>query len=68
MEENLKEIELQLNDSNEARELFGNNDNYLRRIEQQLDVFIITRGEKIQVFRKAYRFSRRSFATFIKRY
>lgn len=49
MEENLKEIELQLNDSNEARELFGNNDNYLRRIEQQLDVSIITRGEKIQV-------------------
>ena len=52
MEENLKEIELQLNDSNEARELFGNNDNHLRRIEQQLDVSIITRGEKIQVYGK----------------
>src|SRR5690625_1685079 len=49
MEENLQQIDLQLNDSNEARELFGNNDNFLKRIEEQLNVSIITRGEQIQV-------------------
>lgn len=49
MEDNLKQIDLQLTDSNEARELFGNNDNFLKRIEEQLNVSIITRGEKIQV-------------------
>lgn len=49
MEENLKHIEIELDDANEARELFGNNDNYLRRIEEILQVSIITRGEKIQV-------------------
>lgn len=49
MEGNLEQIDLQLNDSNEARELFGNNDNFLKRIEEGLQVSIITRGEKIQV-------------------
>src|SRR5699024_9737924 len=49
MVENLKKIEIQLNDTNEARELFGNNDNYLKLIEQELDVSIITRGGQIQV-------------------
>ncbi|HLR72188.1 MAG TPA: PhoH family protein, partial [Pseudogracilibacillus sp.] len=49
MEENLQQIDLQLNDTNEARDLFGNNDNYLKRIEEQLNVSIITRGGQIQV-------------------
>ncbi len=49
MEESLEQIDLQLNNSNEARELFGNNDNFLKRIEEQLEVRIITRGEQIQV-------------------
>lgn len=49
MEDNLEQIDLQINNSNEARELFGNNDNFLKRIEEQLDVRIITRGEQIQV-------------------
>jgi len=49
MADNLHQIDLHLNDSNEARELFGNNDNFLKRIEDQLNVSIITRGEYIQV-------------------
>lgn len=49
MREALQEIDLQLEDANEARELFGNNDIFLKRIEQQLNVSIITRGEQIQV-------------------
>ena len=49
MEENLQQIDLQLNNTNEARDLFGNNDNYLKRIEEQLNVSIITRGGQIQV-------------------
>src|SRR5699024_8933082 len=49
MADNLEQIDLQLNNSNEARELFGNNDTFLKRIEEQLNVSIITRGEQIQV-------------------
>lgn len=49
MEENLQKINITLNDTNEARNLFGNNDVYLKRIEEQLNVTIVTRGEHIQV-------------------
>lgn len=49
MSEKMVEIDLQLNDSNEARELFGTNDNFLKRIEEQLNVHITTRGEQIHV-------------------
>lgn len=49
MTETLHEIDLQLNDANITRELFGNNDVFLKRIEQQLDVSIVTRGGIIQV-------------------
>ena len=49
MADNLHQIDLHLNDSNEARELFGNNDVFLKRIEEELDVSIVTRGELIQV-------------------
>src|SRR5690625_529534 len=48
MEQNLQQIDIELEDVNEARELFGNNDVYLKRIEEQLNVSIITRGERIQ--------------------
>lgn len=44
-----EEIDLQLNDMNEARELFGNNDKYLKIMEQELNVSIITRGENVSV-------------------
>lgn len=48
MEENLQQIDIELENVNEARELFGNNDIYLKRIEEQLNVSIVTRGERIQ--------------------
>lgn len=44
-----EEIDLQLNDMNEARELFGNNDKYLKIMEAELNVSIITRGENVSV-------------------
>src|SRR5690625_1188145 len=49
MREALQAIDLQIQDANEARELFGTNDIFLKRIEQQLNVSIVTRGEHIQV-------------------
>lgn len=49
MGENLEQIDIELNDANEARELFGNNDMFLKRIEEQLQVSIVTRGEQIRV-------------------
>lgn len=49
MAEDLQTIDLQLEDANEARELFGNNDAFLRRIEEHLHVTITTRGGEVQV-------------------
>ncbi|MBP1947574.1 PhoH family protein [Virgibacillus litoralis] len=49
MSENLKTIELQLTNPNEALALFGTNDKYLKQIEQQLNVSIVTRGEQVSV-------------------
>lgn len=49
MTDNLQPIDIHLEDANEARELFGNNDVFLKRIEEELDVSIVTRGELIQV-------------------
>lgn len=49
MTDNLEQINLELTDANEARELFGNNDNFLKRIEEELQVSIVTRGESIRV-------------------
>src|SRR5690625_1789352 len=49
MSEKMIEIDLQLNDAHEARELFGTNDNFLKRIEERLNVHITTRGEQIHV-------------------
>lgn len=53
MEDNLEQINIKINGTNEARSLFGINDIYLKRIEEQLDVSIITRGEEIQVTGKS---------------
>ena len=49
MEEKLEKINITIEDTNEARNLFGINDVYLKRIEEQLNVSIVTRGEEIQV-------------------
>lgn len=49
MEEKLQTIEINLYDLNETRNLFGNNDVYLKLIEQELNVSIITRGQEVQV-------------------
>ncbi|MCT8139682.1 PhoH family protein [Anaerobacillus sp. CMMVII] len=44
-----KLIDLQLENANEAQNLFGPNDIHLKRMEEKLDVTIVTRGEKILV-------------------
>src|SRR5699024_10841134 len=49
MTEKLKEINLQLTTPNEALALFGANDKYLKQLENQLDVSIVTRGELVAV-------------------
>ncbi|MBP1968703.1 phosphate starvation-inducible PhoH-like protein [Virgibacillus natechei] len=49
MSENLKEIDLQLANTSEALALFGTNDKYLKQIEEQLNVSIVTRGEQVRV-------------------
>lgn len=49
MGDKLVKIDFLLNNSKYAQELFGNNDVYLKLIEEQLAVRIITRGENIQV-------------------
>src|SRR5699024_5513874 len=49
MEDNLEKINITIEDTNEARNLFGINDVYLKRIEEQLNVSIVTRGEEVQV-------------------
>ena len=49
MSENLNEIELHLNNAQEALALFGNNDKYLKLLEKKLDVSIVSRGEQIRV-------------------
>src|SRR5690625_1157538 len=49
MSEKLHTIELQLNGPNEALSIFGTNDKFLKIIEEQLNVSIVTRGEKILV-------------------
>ena len=49
MTEELKTMNVQLNNSNEAIALIGNADANLKVIEQELDVSIITRGETVYV-------------------
>ncbi len=49
MSDKLNPIDLQLTNSNEALDLFGINDKYLKQIEEQLSVSIVTRGEQVQI-------------------
>lgn len=49
MPEDLKTIDLQIDNPNEALSLFGTEDKNLKQIEQQLNVSIITRGEQVRV-------------------
>ncbi|TFJ94081.1 PhoH family protein [Lentibacillus salicampi] len=49
MPNNLRTIELQLVNPNEALALFGINDKYLKQIEELLEVSIVTRGEQVSV-------------------
>jgi phosphate starvation-inducible protein PhoH and related proteins len=44
-----KLIDLQVENANEAQNLFGPHDIHLKRMEEKLDVTIVTRGEKILV-------------------
>lgn len=54
MSEKLNDVEIDINDINEARELFGTNDGFLKQIEDALQVSIITRGEQIRVSGDSY--------------
>ncbi|MRH43087.1 AAA family ATPase [Aquibacillus halophilus] len=47
MPEDLKTIDLQLENTNEALSLFGTEDRHLKQIEEQLKVSIVTRGEQV---------------------
>ncbi|MFB1050778.1 PhoH family protein [Paraliobacillus sp. JSM ZJ581] len=49
MSEALHLIDLEINDPNEALTLFGTEDKFLKQIEQQLQVSIITRGEQVRI-------------------
>ncbi|GGA68652.1 PhoH family protein [Ornithinibacillus halotolerans] len=49
MPEKLNAIDIELTNPEEALELFGNNDKYLKHIEDKLNVSIVTRGEKVSV-------------------
>jgi phosphate starvation-inducible PhoH-like protein len=49
MTENLKTINVQLENPTEAINLFGNADSHLKIIEQELDVSVITRGESVSL-------------------
>ncbi|GAE91157.1 phosphate starvation-inducible protein PhoH [Gracilibacillus boraciitolerans JCM 21714] len=49
MTEDLKMIDLQLENSNEALSLFGTEDRHLKQLEEQLQVSITSRGEQISV-------------------
>ena len=49
MSEALHLIDLQIKDTNEALSLFGTEDKYLKQIEGQLQVSIVTRGEQVRV-------------------
>ncbi|MGM8213523.1 PhoH family protein [Virgibacillus sp. W0430] len=49
MSDNLHEIDLQINRPTDALALFGNNDKYLKQMEEQLQIHIVTRGENVLV-------------------
>jgi phosphate starvation-inducible protein PhoH and related proteins len=49
MTEEIKTIDLQIENPNEALNLFGNSDSHLKLLEQELSVSVITRGETVTV-------------------
>ncbi|HYK71861.1 MAG TPA: PhoH family protein [Pseudoneobacillus sp.] len=49
MTEEIKTMDIQLDNSNEALNLFGNADSNLKMLEQELNVSVITRGETVIV-------------------
>ncbi|UFT97815.1 PhoH family protein [Radiobacillus kanasensis] len=49
MPEDLKTIDLQLDEPNEALALFGTEDRHLKMMEEQVSVSIVTRGEAVSV-------------------
>lgn len=49
MSENLSVIDLHVTSPGEALALFGTNDNFLKQIEEKLNVSIVTRGEQVSV-------------------
>ncbi len=49
MAEQLVTMNLQVDNPNEAVALFGTQDANLRRIEQEMNVSIVTRGETVSV-------------------
>ncbi|UOQ46349.1 PhoH family protein [Halobacillus salinarum] len=49
MQEDLKTIDIQLDNTSEALALFGTEDRNLKQIEEQLKVSIISRGERVSV-------------------
>lgn len=49
MTEEIKTIDLQIENPNEALNLFGNSDSHLKMLEQELSVSVITRGETVTV-------------------
>ncbi|MFC4404180.1 PhoH family protein [Gracilibacillus xinjiangensis] len=49
MPEDLKVIDLQLENANEGLDLFGTEDRHLKQLEEQLAVSIVSRGEQISV-------------------
>src|SRR5699024_1570167 len=49
MAEQLKTLDIELKDPNEALALFGTKDKYLKHIEEQMQATIVTRGEKVHL-------------------
>ncbi len=49
MPENLIKVEIELNNNEDTQTLFGANDHYLKLIEEQLDVSIVSRGQSVNV-------------------
>ncbi len=49
MSEDFKLINLQLENPNEALNLFGTEDRHLKQLEEQLQVSIVSRGEQVSV-------------------
>lgn len=49
MTEEILTKKIELENANEARTLFGNSDNHLKRMEEEFEVALITRGERLHI-------------------